>query len=126
MWILILALVLAAGAALYEAGLLTLNLKRRALLFGGSLDAKRASFERCSAVMRRVVRFKESRAYRFTLDAKLNKGTICVQLLDGSKREVLRLCGENPEGMVEAVPGERYEMTIRLDKAGGSYTLDWE
>ena len=65
----LLCLVLGVGMyLLYQNGWMVLSSKS-AVSFVGSKRGTAAAFSRCSGSIRRIVRFKESKTYGFTLDS---------------------------------------------------------
>ena len=109
---------------LYNSGYLILNSKR-AVMYVGSKRGKKAKFTSCTGFTRRVIRFKETRTYRFDFDCALTAGTVSVELLDSSKKPVLTLDETNPSAAAKMERGKRYDLVCRFKGASGEYTLDW-
>ncbi|MBQ4321984.1 MAG: hypothetical protein IJC35_07065, partial [Oscillospiraceae bacterium] len=119
----ILCLVMGVGMyLLYLNGWMVLSSKS-AVSFVGSKRGTAASFSRCSGSIRRIVRFKESKTYTFTLDSALTSGEMTVSLLGADKKEVLRLSSAQPCMAVELEKNQRYTLILRLSRATGRYGL---
>lgn len=113
---------------LYEAGLLVLNVKR-ALLFVGSLRGKgrcRAQFTACHGRIQRVIRFRESRTYRFELKAPLRMGEMEAELLGAGGRSLMRLCAPRDSAQIDVRQGERYVLRFIFRQASGEFELSWD
>lgn len=122
----ILCLVMGVGMyLLYLNGWMVLSSKS-AVSFVGSKRGTAASFSRCSGSIRRIVRFKESKTYTFTLDSTLTSGEITVSLLGADKKELLRLTSAQPCAAAELEKKQRYTLILRLSRATGRYGLRWE
>ena len=110
---------------LYLSGWMVLSSKS-AVSFVGSKRGTAASFSRCSGSIRRIVRFKESKTYTFTLDCALTKGSMTIMFLDPDKKEVLRLSGDQSNMAVALERKKRYTLVVRFEAATGRYGLRWE
>lgn len=113
---------------LYLQGFLTTNCKI-ALMYMGSIrgnDSCKASFKSCSGYMKRVIRFRESKSYRFVLNAELEKGELEVKILNSSKEPVMILNGTHPSAMVEMDKNRRYYLIFSFKSASGNYEFRWE
>ena len=122
----ILCLVMGVGMyLLYLNGWMILSSKS-AVSFVGSKRGTAASFSRCSGSIRRIVRFKESKTYTFTLDSALTSGEMTVSLLGADKKELLRLSSAQPCVAAELEKNQRYTLILRLSRATGRYGLRWE
>ena len=109
---------------LYRNGWMVLSSKS-AVTFIGSNRGKSATFSGCSGSIKRIIRCKEDREYRFFLDAALTKGDMSVSLLGPDKRELLRLTESMPQGAVTLEKGARYTLVLRFRSATGRYVLQW-
>ena len=109
---------------LYRNGWMVLSSKS-AVTFIGSNRGKSATFSGCSGSIKRIIRCKEDREYRFFLDAALTKGDMSVSLLGPDKRELLRLTESVPQGAVTLEKGTRYTLVLRFRSATGRYALQW-
>lgn len=113
---------------LYIQGILVVNSKT-AVTFVGSIRGNghcQASFTSCNGEMKRVIKFKESKAYRFTLTSELEKGEIDVMVLDSSKQPVMLLNYIQPSAVVEVDKKRRYYLVLSFKSASGTYKLKWE
>jgi hypothetical protein len=99
---------------------------KRAAMFVGSRLGKSASFTSCSGTVKRKIRFRESRSYRFRFLTELSKGEVILELTEPGGKELLRLDSSNASGEVTAEAGKRYGLTIRFQAASGKYELEWE
>ncbi len=118
-------IIITAFYFLYMEGLGTVNMKF-ALMDAVSFDGRRSRFRSCNGYMKRVVRFKEDRIYRFSLELALSKGDFWVELLDASKNTILRLDQNTPSAAAELSSGKRYRLVFRFKSASGRYRLSWE
>ena len=109
---------------LYRNGWMVLSSKS-AVTFIGSNRGKSATFSGCSGSIKRIVRCREDREYRFFLDAALTKGRMSVSLLGPDKRELLQLTESMPLGAVTLEKGTRYTLVLRFRSATGRYALQW-
>ena len=110
---------------LYINGYMIINAKRAAV-FIGSIRGKGtcgASFRSCSGYMKRIMRFRESRAYHFVLDAKLVSGEMEVEILDRDKKVILHLDEKSPEATIEADGKKRYTLIFRFKSATGEFKM---
>ena len=123
--IMILVIVAISAYLLYINGFLTIQAKR-AVLYVGSPGGTKARFSACTGYLKRIVRFKDSAAYRIVLDSELTAGDISVEFLDLAKQPVLRLNGSTRNGIVNAEKRKRYYLVVRFQSAAGSYTLSWD
>lgn len=113
---------------LYLQGYMVVSSKR-AVLFVGSVRGNgscKASFSSCSGYMKRVMRFKESKAYYFTLDYELQKGDMEVKLLDASKQPIAILNQSCRNVMIDVDRKGRYYLVFTFKSASGNYELKWE
>lgn len=122
---------------LAAAGILALLLYRRGLMAAKSIAAvyflfrpgksrDRASLNSCSGWISHRVRFREEGSCTFDLDLQLSKGDAEVFLLDGERRELLRLNRQLPTGAAELKQKGRYYLRWEFACATGSCELRWE
>ena len=113
---------------LYMNGYMIVN-RKRALMFVGRMrgtNSCKATFTSCNGHMRRVVRFKQSRLYAFTLHTELTAGEMTMELLDSDKKVIMELNSENQMGSVDINCKKRYYLVFRFQTASGSYEFQWE
>ena len=122
---------------LAAAGILALLLYCRGLMAAKSITAvyflfrpgksrDRASLNSCSGWISHRVRFREEGSCTFSLDLQLSKGDAEVFLLDGKKRELLRLNRQLSTGAAELKRKGRYYLRWEFARATGSCELRWE
>ena len=110
---------------LYQHGFAVMS-NKRALTYIGRDRCRRADFTACSGTVKRMLRVKESRVYRFSADISLSKGELSIELLAPDKTALLVLNEKTPQAQVELEAGKSYGLVFRYRSANGSYTLDWE
>ena len=113
---------------LYINGYMIINAKR-AVTFIGSIRGRGmcgASFRSCSGYMKRIMRFRESRAYHFVLDAKLVSGEMEVEILDRDKKVIMHLDEHSPEAAIEVDAKMRYTLIVRFKSATGDFKMRWQ
>lgn len=119
--------------ALYESGIIATKAKVSKIFigsmgFGG--PCCRARFSGTDGWIKRVVRFRENRDYRFLLEGEIRKGAVTAELQNAYKESVLilRADEENPRaaGRVSAEAGRRYELVVTFEWADGNYQLTWQ
>lgn len=114
---------------LYVNGYMTTSVKS-AVGYIGRFNPKAqtsgADFASCNGTVSRYIRARESREYRFSLDLRLRKGSIVVEITDHRKNILAVLDADNPTAAVYAEAKERYLIRVRYLHASGSYSLNWE
>ena len=113
---------------LYLNGYITIQNKKALMFVGknGFIDKHcYAKFSACTGRLKKVIKFKETKEYTFTLDCKLEKGEVKVTLCDPDKNTVFILTPDNTSAVVDAKYG-RYYMEIEIYKAYGSYDISWK
>lgn len=113
---------------LYMQGLLVLSAKR-AVMFVGSIRGGsncKARFSSCGGSMRRVMKFREDKTYKFSLESELSQGEMEVKILDASKQPALTLDSRHTSALLAARKKQRYYLVFSFTSATGSYTLSWE
>lgn len=94
-------------------------------VFRPGRDGDRASLDSCTGWVRHVGRFRETRTYAFTFDARLSRGDAEASLLDGKKRPLLKLDRRTPSGEAELDGKERYYICWSFQNATGRCELRW-
>lgn len=113
---------------LYFNGFLPVSTKRAALFVGNMGIGRKqcsASFSRCSGHIHRILLFRESRSYSFSLISRIRSGDVTVQILDLHRTPLLTLDEANPTGVFSASKGKRYLLWISFRNADGDYRLEW-
>lgn len=83
-------------------------------------------FVECSGELKKVVKFRKSKEYKFNLNASLNCGTVSIEILDKEKNVVMCLTPEQAEASIEVDKKQRYYMVYKFEDATGAYELTWE
>ena len=126
--ILIIVLLPVIFYVLYINGYMVLG-KKTAKIFVGKnrgTNAYWSQFASCNGTLKRVARFRDSKEYKFHLDAGLAEGTVLVELLDKDKNVIMSLSPENPDAAFSVDKKNRYYMVYKFEHATGSYELTWE
>ena len=126
--ILIIVLLPVIFYVLYLNGYMVLG-KKTAKIFVGKnrgTNAYWSQFADCTGTLKRVARFRNSKEYKFHLDAGLAEGTVSVDLLDKEKNVIMSLTIENPDASFIVDKKNRYYMVYKFEHATGSYELTWE
>lgn len=111
---------------LYRQGFaVTKSIAAVLFVFRPGRQADHASLNSCTGWVRHVGPFRQSGTYMFCLDCRLSNGSAAVSLLDNQKRELLRLCRENPEGEIELKGSTRYYLRWDFQNATGTCELRW-
>jgi hypothetical protein len=113
----------------YLNGFLSINAKFATLFMESWVKGKNGSRARmigCKGYIKRVIKFKENREYRFELQVGLLKGTMSVEIQNRQKETVLELDPAVPEAVLEMKKGERYYLILRFADAEGDYIFTWE
>ena len=84
---------------LYINGYMVVGSKSARVFVGKNrgTNAYWSQFADCNGTLKRVARFRNSKEYKFHLDAGLADGTISVELLDKEKNVIMKLTPENPD-----------------------------
>ena len=115
------------GLPYYWGGIATTKcLKAILFAFLPGKTEDRVNLDACTGWVRHMGRFFENRTYTFVLDARLNKGTAEVLLLDQKKQPLLKLSQQNPSQSIHLV-GEtsRYYLQWAFQHASGKCELRW-
>lgn len=102
---------------------------KRAVMYVGSIRGKtscKAMFTSCSGTIKRVMKFKESKIFRFHLISNLSKGSLTVEILDAGKRPLCTLSEKNPIADIKINAKGRYYLVFTFQSATGDYILNWE
>lgn len=105
---------------LYDRGVLTVGSKR-ALYYMGRLEA--ASYKDCSGRIHRILRPKESGDCWYTLQCRLTKGSMRMEILDKQEQRLLVLDRYKSAGHVYLKEGEKYYLLAVFEQAEGSHRL---
>ena len=113
---------------LYNTGYMVTGSKTAKVFVGKNrgTNAYWMQFVECSGELKRMVRFRHSKEYKFTLDASIAMGTVSVEILDKDKNAVLRLTPELPEASMIADSGQKYYTVYKFENASGAYEMRWE
>lgn len=120
-------LLLALGCVLYLLyinGYLVTNMKK-AVMYIETRRGTHATFSACTGYTKRMVRFKESRPYHFTLSSELTKGELSVELLHSKKHQIMFLNGNQRNADLAIDKNKRYYLVVRFHSATGNYDLHW-
>lgn len=120
--VIILIVIFLALYLLYEFGFIALQSKR-AMLFTASINGMKARFGSCTGKITRVVRFREQKEYTIRFEKTVEKGSVRLSLYDSEKTALIE-SGEEETYALSPVPGKRYIMCVRMEKASGSYRID--
>lgn len=85
----------------------------------------RATVDRCTGWVSHAGRFRESRIYELTLDARLTQGDVEVLLLNREKVPLLKLSQWHPAAAVTLDAGEKYFLRWEFSNATGECKLRW-
>lgn len=107
---------------LYEFGLLAVH-NKRAVLFTSSVNGSKARFSSCTGKITRVIRFKEKREYVIRFEKTVEKGEVRLFLYDGRSNALIEF-GQKDAYAFAPVPGKRYKLCVRMEKASGSYRIE--
>lgn len=94
-------------------------------VFHPGLDGDRATVDRCTGWVSHAGRFRESRIYEFTLDARLTQGNVEVLLLNRKKAPLLKLSQWHPAAAATLYADERYFLRWEFSSATGECELHW-
>ncbi len=110
---------------LYMNGFIPITVKSSVMFIGG-LSGKKARFTSCNGYMKRIVKLKAGRKYRFTLNSKLVNGSMTAELIGHNKQRVLLLNEFISQENLSVNKTGRYTLILRFNSASGEYLLDWE
>jgi len=113
---------------LYNTGYMVTGSKTAKVFVGKNrgTNAYWMQFVECTGELKRMVRFRHSKEYKFVLDANISMGTVSIEILDKEKNVVLRLTPEQPEASMLADSGQKYYTVYKFENASGAYEMRWE
>ena len=113
---------------LYNTGYMVTGSKTAKVFVGKNrgTNAYWMQFVECSGELKRMVRFRRCKEYKFVLDASIAEGTVSIEILDKEKNVVLRLTPEQPEASMLADSGQKYYTVYKFENASGTYEMTWE
>lgn len=112
---------------LWINGYLVLN-KKRAVLFSGSILGKnrcKVRFSSCNGLVKKVIKFRDSRSYQFDFNNSITKGNVSIEILNKNKEIVLELNSSISSGVLIVNTKERYYLVLRFNKADGEFEMTW-
>ena len=119
---LILAAILIAVYLAYIGGILTFT-SHASLIYVGNI--KRAHFSKCNGTFKRVIWLDGAKSYRFELKQELSQGSVTAKVISNRKEVLLSLDSKAPIGNIYPQQKSRYYLVVKIEKATGSYELDW-
>ena len=122
--ILIVVVILLGVYGMYLRGMV-ISYSKVALVFIRDLYGKRATFSKCSAHMRRLLRLERGIIYHFTLYTGIEAGELMIRILDHHKQVIYTLDQDHVEYDLEAI-NTKYYLDYTFVKATGKYTLEWQ
>lgn len=75
--------------------------------------------------MKKVIKIRENRNYRFTFHSNITKGYVTAEIQDVSKKILMQLDNSKPESDITLEKNNRYYLVIRFTKADGEFDLTW-
>ena len=105
-----------------------INSRKTAILFVGSFRRKnrcKIKFKSCNGYIKKVLKLRESRNYKFTLNSNITKGDVTAEIQDVNKKILLQLDKNNPETAINLEKNHRYYLVLRFVKADGELDLTW-
>lgn len=93
---------------------------------GKNKNRIKASFISCCGTVKRVIRLQPGKRYRFVFSSVITKGTVCVEIRDKKKENLVVLDQEHPSVILSVEPGDRLYVTTRFTGADGKYELSWD
>ena len=93
---------------------------------GKNKNRIKASFTSCRGTVKRVVRLQPGKRYHFVFSSVLTKGTVCVEIRDRKRDNLVVLDQEHPSAILSVEPGDRLYVTTRFTGADGKYELSWD
>ena len=109
---------------LYMNGFIPITVKSSVMFIGG-LNGKKARFTSCNGYMKRIVKLKTGRKYRFSLNSKLVNGSMAAELIGYNKQRVLLLNEFISQEKLSVDRTGRYTLILRFHSATGEYELNW-
>lgn len=102
--------------------------RKTSILFVGSLRPKnrcKLKFIYCNGYIKKVVKIRESRDYKFAFISNIKNGYVTAELQDANKRILLQLDKDNPESTIKLEKNKRYYLVLKFVKAEGEFDLTW-
>ena len=93
---------------------------------GKNKNRIKASFTSCCGTIKRVIRLQAGKRYRFVFSSVITKGTVCAEIRDKKKDNLVVLDREHPCAVLSVEPGGRLYVTTRFTGADGKYELAWD
>lgn len=88
-------------------------------------DRCKIKFSHCSGYVKKVIKFKEDKIYKFTFDGEIKTGEVNVQILDRNKKIILELDKSNCIKEHKFFKKERYYLVFNFKKSDGNVILNW-
>lgn len=105
-----------------------INSSKTATLFVGSIRQNnkcKIKFKSCNGYIKKVIKIKESRIYKFTYNSNIIKGYVVAEIQDINNKILLQLDKDNPESDIRLEKKYRYYLILRFVKADGELDLSW-
>ena len=102
--------------------------RKTSALFVGSLRPQnrcKFKFKNCNGYIKKVIRIRESRNYKFTFNSNITNGYVTAEIQDINKKILLQLDKYNPESAIKLEKEHRYYLVLRFAKADGEFDLAW-
>jgi len=102
--------------------------RKTATLFVGSFRQKqrcRIKFKSCNGYIKKVIKIKESRNYKFTFNSNITNGYVIAEIWDVNKKVLLQLDKNNPESAIKLEKNYRYYLVLRFIMSDGEIDLTW-
>lgn len=93
---------------------------------GKNKNRIKAKFVSCRGITKRVICLQPGKMYLFVFSSAITKGTVCVEIRDKQKKNLLVLDQQHPSAILSAGQGGRLHVTTRYTKADGEYELFWD
>lgn len=96
--------------------------------FVGSFRQKqrcKIKFKSCDGYIKKVIKIRESRNYKFTFNSNTTNGYVTAEILDVNKKVLLQLDNNNPESAIKLEKNNRYYLVLRFVTADGEIDLTW-
>lgn len=112
---------------LYRQGIVvTKSIAAVLFLFRPGTGKDSATLDCCSGWVQHVGRFRESRLYEFILDAQLSKGDVEVILLNGEKKQLVKLDQKCPIQRIDLTKNGKYYLRWNFRSTTGNCELHWQ
>lgn len=112
---------------LWINGLLVISRKTAVLFIGllrlrGKCKVKCAS---CNGYIKKVIKIKESRIYKFNFNSNISKGNIIAEVQDKNKKTLFQIDKNNLEHDIFLDNNKRYYLVLNFENADGEIELSW-